>query len=176
MADEFDFSIERSITGEDLFRGNPKLERLAWLNKCVPGASFFFLQDGEFSKLIFQEAADSFVNGQFIAAVVLGFSFIERAIAGRLSHIGEKALARNGRSEELFKAAVQKDWITQDDFKSLETLRSLRNPIVHYRDPLDTSRPEVRAVLSAKTPMLMLEHDARVVLHAAIRLLANTAI
>lgn len=176
MADELDFSLERSITGEELFRGSGKLERLAWLNNCVPGASFFFLQDGEFSKLVFQEAAASFVNGQFIAAIVLGFSFIERTIAGRLSHVGENGLARNGRSEELFKAAVNKGWITQGEFDSLETLRSLRNPIAHYRDPLDSSRPEVRALLQAKTPMLMLEQDAKVVLNAAIRLLGKTAI
>lgn len=176
MPEEFDFSIERSINGEELFRGSGSLERLAWLNKCVPGASFFFLQDGEFSKLVFQEAADSFVNGQFIAAIVLGFSFIERTIAGRLSHVGEKSLARDGRSEELFRAAVQRGWLTQPEFGSLEALRSIRNPIAHYRDPLDKNRPEVRAVLQAKTPRLMLEDDAKVVLQAAIRLLAKTAI
>ena len=175
MAEEFDFSLERSVTGQELFRGNAMLERLAWLNECVPGASFFFLQDGEFSKLVFQEAADSYVNGQFIAAIVLGFSFIERTIAGRFSHIGEEKTAR-GHSEDLFKAAAKKGWITESEYQSLEKLRSLRNPIVHYRDPLHGDRPEIRALLQAKTPLIMLETDAKLILNAAIRLLGKTAI
>lgn len=175
MADELDFSFERSVTGEELLLGNGRLERLAWLRKRVPPGDLFFLQDGEFSKMVFQEAADSFVNGQFISAIVLGFSFIERTIAGRLSHVGEKQLARS-RSEEIFDAAQKRGWLSETEHKSLEALRTLRNPITHFREPLHADRPEIRALFQAKTPTLLLEADARKVLDAAIRLLGKTAI
>ena len=175
MADELDFSCERSVTGEELLLGSGRLERLAWLNRLIPSGDLFFLQDGEFSKLVFQEAVDSFVNGQFIAATVLGFSFIERTIAGRLSHVGDKKLALS-KSGELLHAALQRRWLTETEHSSLDALLKVRNPIIHFREPLHAERPEIRALYQAKTPKLLVESDARKVLDAAIRLLEKTSI
>lgn len=175
MADDLDFSVQRTVTGEELLRSSGRLERLGWLTKRISAGNFYFLQDGTFSQLLFQETADSFVNGQFIAAIVLGFSFIERSIAGRLSHVGGKQIAHES-SEKLFRAALTKGWLTQPEYESLESLRTLRNPIIHFKEQLHLDRPEIRALLQGKTPLLMLEADARKILEAAVRLLGKTAI
>lgn len=176
MSDDFDFSFQRTVAGKDLIRGGEKLERLTWLKKRVAETDLYFLQDGAFSQILFQEVADSFTNGQFIAAIILGYSFIERTIAGRLSHNDEKKLAGEANSKALFEEALERGWLKKEEHESLEQLRPLRNAITHFRDPLHAERPEIRAILSAKTPSTMLEGDARKVLDAAIQVLNKTAI
>lgn len=112
---------------------------------------------------------------RLIATVVLGFSLIERTIAGRLSFNSERKAA-GGTSEELVNAALNKKWLTPEEYANLNALRKLRNPIVHFRDHLDASRPEVKALLSAKTTAQIIEEDAKKVVEATIHVLNKTAL
>ena len=175
MKTEFDFSFDRPVHGEELLGGTGQLPRASWVAKRIREDDIYFMQDGTFSQLLFKEALNSFVAGQFIATIVLAFSLIERTVAGRLAFVGEKSAAR-AKSEILLKGALERGWLRTEEHKLLDELRELRNPIVHFRDHLSDTRPEVRAALSARTTEQVLEVDAKQILEAAIHVLQKTAL
>ena len=131
MPNDFDFSLKHAVPGDALLGGTGQLGRMSWISKRLCENDLYLLQDGTFSKLLFNEVLECFVGGQFIAVIVLGFSFIERTIAGRLSYIGEMDAAK-GNSEQLIKAAFKQGWLTQAEYDHVNELRILRNPIVHF--------------------------------------------
>ena len=175
MNEDIDFSLDQSVYGRELVLGSGRLYRLEWLTKRIPEQDLYLLQDGVFSQLLFNEISECFINGQFIATIVLGFSFIERAIAGRLSFIGDKKIAA-GTSEQLINAAHKKGWLTETECNHLNDLRKLRNPVVHFKEPLDLSRPEVASILRTKTTPQLLEGNAQQILEATIHVLNKTAL
>jgi len=175
MPNDLDFSLDYAVPGDVLLGGTGRLGRMAWLGKQLRENDLYLLQDGALSKLIFNEVLECFISGQFIATIILGFSFIERTIAGRLSHVGEKA-ASKGSSEELIATALQRNWLTKTEHDHINELRTLRNPIVHFREHLAETRPEVKAALNARSTAQMLETDAKQILEAAIHVLGKTAL
>ena len=175
MKNEIDFSLDHPIDGKELLSASGPLRRSAWLLERIRKDDLFLLQDGAYSQLLFAEVLNLFVSGHFIATTVLAFSFIERAIAGRLSHNGEKSMA-NGSSTELLDAALRERWLTAEEHANLNELRNVRNPLIHFRDHSAATRPEVKAVLSAKTTEEQIETDAIRTLEAAIHVLNKTAI
>lgn len=122
---------------------------------------------------MFQEAVMCFVNGQFIACIVLGFSVVERSFAARLHSI-DKPVPRN--AEDLLKAAKNQGWLDNDEFVQLNAAREYRNPVTHFRDTLDPSRPDIRALPFGKDVYAVLEQDAKHILCASIGVLDKTAI
>ncbi|MBA4285723.1 MAG: hypothetical protein C0434_09360 [Xanthomonadaceae bacterium] len=170
-----DFSVDKWISISDLQKSVPSLERAAWIATLTRGTDGYFMQDGEFSKALFGEALACYVGGHFIASIVLGFSLIERSLAGRLSHVGP-AMASKGKSQAILASALKKGWLSQEEHDELDRIREFRNPVAHFRDPLDESRPEIRAVLNAKTGPMMLEADARTVMRAALNVAGKTSL
>lgn len=168
-----DFSLEHHISGKDFLTAEGGLARVKWLHDQVDQNGLYFLQDGQFSRYLLREITSCFINGQFISTIVLGLSFIERTIAGRFNCNGDNP---KKESKELFSAARDKGWLTQREYDLIEGLRKLRNPIVHFRDPLDPDRPEVRAINESKSPHALLEEDAKAFLAAIISLLNKTAL
>jgi len=176
MASDFDYSFDTAVRGESLLAGSGCLARAAWLNKMLRHDDLFLLQDGAYSRILLNELLECFIAGRFIATIVLGFSLVEREIAGRLWFNGDKAAAK-GSSQELIDAAVDRNWLTPDERDQINDLRKLRNPIVHFRDHLSESRPEVKAALNARSTEQQLEKDAKIILEATIRVaLAKTAL
>lgn len=90
MPNSIDYSLDHPVSGSQLLGGSDRLGRVTWLSKHIHDDDLYLLQDGAFSKLLLTEVLETFVSGQFIATVFLGFSFIERTIAGRLYFMGEK--------------------------------------------------------------------------------------
>lgn len=175
MPTELDFSFDVSVSGESLLAGNGQLERVAWVSKRIRRDDFFFLQDGSFSKLLFEELVGCFVNGHFIATCALGYSLIERTIAGRLSHQGESSLAGK-MGGHLLQGALDRGWITREEFDDMESLRKVRNPMVHFKPQSAQNRPEVRANACGLSTAQLLEADAKRILEAAIKVLGKTAV
>lgn len=175
MKPEFDFSFSRPVLGADLLGGTGHLARASWLAKHIREEDMYFMQDGTFSQLLLQEVLSTFVGGQFIATIVLGFSLIERTIAGRLAY-GDEKNAALATSEMLLKNALDRNWLTQEEHDLLDNLRKLRNPIVHYKDHFSDKRPEIRAAMNARTIEQALERDAKEILAATIKVLGKTAL
>jgi len=176
MSDGLDFSLNETVPSEKILNSYAKGSRLSWVTAQIGGPDgFFFFQDGRFSRYIFQEALNCYIEGQFICTIVLAFSFIERSLAGRFFEIGRTDLER-AKSEDLITEAKNKGWLSGEEYSLLKELKSIRNSVAHFRDPSDFSRPEIRAVLSAKEPYAMLENEAKQVLSAAFRVLNKTSI
>ncbi|HEY8888038.1 MAG TPA: hypothetical protein VIM35_06100 [Gallionella sp.] len=114
-----------------------------------------------------------FVNGQFIACIVLGFSVVERSFAARL-HLIDKDVP--GKAIDLLKAAKSQGWLNDDEYVQLDVAREYRNPVTHFRDTLNPSRPDIRAFPFGKGVYDVLELDAKHVLSAAIMALNKTSI
>jgi len=175
MTTELEFSFDHPVFGQELLGGNGYLARASWVAKRIREDDIFHMQDGTLSQLLFKEVLSSFVAGQYIAAIVLGFSLIERTVAGRLAFIGDNDAAL-AKSEDLLKNAFDRKWLKEEEYDLLNKLRKVRNPIVHFRDPLSESRPEVRAASTAQSTIQILEEDAKCILDAAIRVLGKTAL
>jgi hypothetical protein len=175
METEFNFSFDRPVYGEELLGGSVQLARASWVARRVRNDDVYFMQDGTLSQLLFKEVLSTFVSGQYIATIVLAFSLIERTVAGRLAFVGDKPAAL-ANSVPLLKSALERGWLKQEEHDLLDELRKLRNPIVHFRDHLSETRPEVRAALSARTTEQILESDAKQILEATIHVLQKTAL
>lgn len=163
------------MSGEALMGSSGRVRRARLLAEGIDRTGLYFLQDGTLTHRLFIEAAETFLSGQFISTTILGFSFIERTIAGRLHHLGKKSESKS-KSEVLFKHAKKYKWLSDEEYQNLEEIRKFRNPIVHFKDPLDESRPEIQALLNAKTTKEYLEVQAERVLMAAIHVLNYTAL
>lgn len=174
MSTKFYFSLDHAVTKDALLSGTNQLSRADWVVNLLRD-DFYFLQDGEFSRLLLNEVLECFIGGQFIASIILGFSMIERSVAGRLSYIGEKSTAK-GNSAQLIEAALKRSWITQAEYDHIDKLRTLRNPIAHFKEFMEESRPEVRASLDGKSTAQLLETDAKKTLEAMIHILEKTAL
>lgn len=171
---EMDFDIAHTVDSEELLNGSGRLERLALLNARIKKGDLYFLQDGKRSKLVFQEAADSYVNGQFISSIALGFSFIERTIAGRLWFLNERKKAKD-KGESLLKEALARQWITDGEFTSLNNLRNIRNYVVHFQS-LSNDENNVKNLFEPDPKSLDFEDRAKQVLLAAINVLHKTSL
>ncbi len=173
--DPSDMNFGFSVPGDALLGGSGQLRRAQFLASRIDKTGLYFLQDGTITHRLFVEAAETYAAGQFMATIVLGFSFIERTIAGRLNYLC-KAKEALSKSEQLLLAAKNAGWLTQEEHAKLDELRKFRNPVVHFRDSLDPSRPELQALLAAKTTEEYLEQQAREVIIAAIHVLNTSAI
>jgi hypothetical protein len=169
-----DFDLTHTVNSEELLRGSGLLERLALLNEKIKKGDLYFLQDGKRSRLIFQEAADSYVNGQFISCIALGFSFIERTIAGRLWHLNMRSLSKKS-GESLLLEAQNRMWISEGEFSSLNNLRRLRNYTVHFQPPSD-EESNVKDLFAPDPRSIDFEENAKKVMLAAINVLHKTSI
>jgi hypothetical protein len=175
MATESTLSFERGLLALELLHPDSKLGRLAWLAKLINPDDLYFFQDGELSQSLFNEILDAYIAGLDLAACVLGFTFIERSIAGRLSHIGESVAAK-GRSEQLLAEALRRGWLSQEEHSTLDGLRLNRNPLVHFKDRLEESRPEIRAIMNAKNTKELLSAEARRIVEAVFTVLKKTSL
>ena len=170
-----DFDFSHSVKAEELLKGAGSLERLSWLHERIKKGDLFFLQDGKHSQVIFQEAAGSFINGQYIATIALGFSFIERTIAGRLWSVGEKEKANTRHNSKLLSFAKDRGWLTDGEVTALNNLRDVRNYVVHFKDP-DSVKTKVRNIFEKQPRSLDFEKDAYAVMQAAIDVLSKTSL
>lgn len=175
MNHNLDLSFNLSVSGKELLNRTASTARANWLTNKLCRDDLFFLQDGPFSEILLNEIFECFLAGRDIATIVIGFSFIERTIAGRLNHTGHPK-AQELKSEQLLAEAIARGWISQSEHENLTEIRKLRNPIVHFKDYLHAQRPEIRALTSALTTKEMMERDAKQVLESVIKILYKTAL
>jgi hypothetical protein len=153
-----------------------RIDRLVWLVDNYPtGPDGFVLNGGYLSMQLLEQAKHSFAYGQFLAAAVLGAAFIERIFAAKFYGAGRDDLER-ASARDLFDEAFKNDLISATERDALQNVRTLRNPLVHFRRPLHKDSLEVRAVHGSTHPDDVLENDAREILLAAFRVLGKQAV
>lgn len=175
MMNNINATPEEWITHEDIARRQDRLARLNWLVSKAPAAEYWLFPGGSMSKYIFEEVRYCFVYGQFLAAIVLGLSYIEHTLAGLFYASGRDDLERASIST-LLKEALNYDWIDEREFNNLQHARQLRNPITHFRRPLDDETVEYRSVMQNELPYAIIEEDAQHVVETVLHLLAKNAV
>lgn len=162
------------VEHEDLVAQSDRIARLAWLVDNYPSSELgFLLNGGWLSQKLLEEAKYCFVYGQFLAASILGVAFIERVLAAQFYATGRDELER-ASAQRLLQEALKSKWITQEEFEQFDAIRSLRNPIVHFRKPLSPDTHERRAIKQNADLYEIAERDAEAILISVFQVLQRS--
>ena len=173
--DDFREQAQQWLEREDVECRQGRIDRLVWLASELPGVEYLTFPGGWMAKHLYEEARYCFVYAQFLAAIVLGFAFVERTLAAMFYAAGRNDLETVGASV-LFREAVALGWLSQEEHDWLERARKLRNPVTHFRRALHQDTIEYRSVTEQKLAYAIVEEDARHVMLACMRLLAKAAV
>ena len=99
----------------------------------------------------FAEARLAYLNGLFIACIILCQICLEHTLAGLL-HMEGKGEAQNMPYSALLREARDHHYISDDEFSLFDQLRMDRNPYAHFRAPTDDHDISNRAI-SFDVPM-----------------------
>ena len=152
-----------------------RIARLEWLASVLPAADYLAFPGGLMSKYLFEEMRYSFVYGQFLATIVLGLAHIERTLAAKFYASGRNDLERAGLAV-LLREADEAGILTAIEVDQIDRIRRVRNPVTHFRRPLDDDSIEFRSVTEDDPPYELLESDARTVVQTAMSSLARDAV
>jgi hypothetical protein len=148
------------------------IQRLNWLALRLPKAEYLTFPGGLMSKCLFEEARDSFVYGQFLATIVLGFAFVERTLAALF-----QACGLDDTEQETFNQLLQTGrsigWVTQEETDALERARLIRSPETYVRRPARQDPIDHRSAVKHGAPYTILEEDARHIITVVMNLLAK---
>ncbi len=175
MIEDASLTAEEWLARENSLDHEARISRLKWLAERIPQVDPWIFHDGIASRVLFEEARYCFVFGQYVAVIVLGVAFLERSLAARINGVGENALER-AHLPELLPIAQERGWLTAEECARIDTLRGMRNPLIHFRGPGDLSRFEWKAVLRNVAPYTVFEEDARAVLEATLHYVERSAI
>lgn len=167
--------IKTWLESEDKRNFSDRAERLKWIVTNAPENNTWRFHSGLITKYLFEEARYCFVYGQYLAAIMLGLSFIEHTLAAMFYASGRNDLERANISR-LLDEAVKSAWISDEEFINLDHARKIRNPIVHFRSPGGEETLEYRSVIENEHPYSILEDDALNVIKTAFHLLGKTSI
>ena len=165
---------EQWLTEEDSKCFGGRLERLEWMVDRTPRANAWWFYGGLHSKMLFEEMRYCFVYGQYLASVLVGFSFLETTLAALLFGSGRNDL-RRASLQRLIQESVGDGWITSEESRDMNRLRDIRNPYAHFRPPLDETSIEVSALSRGSSPYEIAESDAAAVILVALGILDKTA-
>jgi hypothetical protein len=151
--------LEADLKRQDKYTFSHRLERLRFLNSIVPpnGMSMFGNIEPIF---IFEEARLTYLNGAFIATILLCQAFIEHWLQSYLSgrvETGEIPETLN----DVLRQCRQEGFIHKYLIDKIDTLRKVRNPFTHRKSegyPFLLSR---RMFDKKMPPEDILEQDAK---------------
>lgn len=147
------------LEAEDQARFHGRLGRLKFAVEQYGEPRHQLMTGGMIGYRAFEEARWCFVNGQFIACVVLTQMVLEHMLAGLFRIAGRDDIADAG-FRRLLEEAQTESFISSVEFDKFEGLRKLRNPYSHSRRPLADDSIEMR-MLKANAPYEeIVENDA----------------
>lgn len=129
---------------------------------------------GPAATLAWVEARSSFVNGNFVATVLLCQSMIEQLLASFLhSELMAGDLPRRIKFKDTLKRCKDRDLLNEQDAKELEKLMALRNPLSHFRHVDDESSLDRRSIDGREPFEALIRRDAEFAIGLATRILAK---
>ena len=107
---------------------------------------------------ILGEARETFINGHFVATMLLATAFIEHTVS---EEVIEAGLATHGVSfAKALDLAEKHNLIPEGLLKRANTLRALRNPLSHRKAPNHQYSLGTRFRQANVHPLAILEQDA----------------
>ncbi len=149
--------LEKSLAKYDRDSFEDRLKRLRFLNKIFP-KGYGFISDPE-TIYIFDEAKMAFINGEFIATLILSQAYIERNLQKYFSTLGLKKDAKRGLKYMIDYARKHK-LINEYILNKIDILRNKRNPFSHLKPYEYKFNITQRMFSEMKEPLPILERDA----------------
>jgi hypothetical protein len=163
------------VIDEDSRTHEVRIARLDWVASLYPSIDFATFPGGLTARLLFEEMRYCFVYGQFMSSILTGFAYFERTLAGSFYASGRTELER-ASLQVLLREGFTAGLISERDFEAVDRIRQNRNPVAHFRAPLDGNSIEARAFSSRQDLYGLLECDARIILQCAFDLLKTVAL
>jgi len=168
-------SAEGWLDNEDKQCRDDRLNRLKWIVEQYPNIEISLFHGGLKSHYLFEEARYCFVYGQYIASIMLSLSYIENTLASVFYASGRSDLQRETLLN-LLEEAKERGLISESGFAVFNKVREIRNPITHFRKPMDKETIEWRAAKNDRHPYELVEEDAKTALEAVFRMIAKFSI
>jgi hypothetical protein len=148
--------IEALSQSDELVRGE-RADRIVWLSQhnMSPGIVVGRLEPMN----LMQEASDSFVNGHFIACLLLAMAFIEHTV---MDELVDASIEKQGSTfVGALVTAKRHKLIDEDLIDRVDTLRQRRNPYAHRKPPGHEYSLGTRLHQENIHPKFILEADAK---------------
>lgn len=155
---------------EDLPKRVAKFKLLTALTNDFGGTMLF---GGHPSSLAYGEARSSFVNGNYVATIMLCQSLMEHLLAAYLHGTLMLELKAKQKFGETLKECQSRGLLCDGDVHDLQRLGQLRNPLAHYRNINDADHLDRRAMTTEEQPFEICEADAEFAIRTVIRLLGK---
>lgn len=160
-----------ALLEEDDERTRPeRAERAAWIASFGWPEGGRMLYGGLAGLAPWDELQRTFINGEYLATILLGQAFLEQNLAGFLDLVGRDPVGRAGLAG-ILSAFRDRGWITDTDFDVLDRVRRLRNPYAHYQEAQHEDNLLRRAMRERRDHEVLIERDARAVVRALFHLL-----
>ena len=135
-----------------------RLARLKWLVRVFPDRHSF--AGPPETLFMFGEVKNTFVDGAYVATVLLCTSFIEHWLSSFLSSRGFDANAKGGL--KAITKCLRRERLTHDFLiKRIDRLRELRNPFAHLKAFDHAYNLSQRSYAESLSPFVVMEEDAK---------------
>lgn len=160
---------------DDLLGKVARFRQLADLSMSL-GANGTMMPGGSFTQTAWAELRARFIQGHFIATVVLSQGLAEHILAAELTlGLDAEELPPKIAFQETLRRCVSKGLMSRNDADDLKRLMQLRNPLCHYRGVDDPTNLDRRVIDSRSRVETHLSSDAHFAIGMAVRLLALPA-
>jgi hypothetical protein len=157
---------------QDLKGRVSRFRQLADLSTAI-GSNGTMITGGEVAYMAWAEARSSFVNGNFVATVLLCQAMAEQVLASYLDmRLDTDGLPRRIAFRDTLSRCEAKGIMSANDAGDFQKLADLRNPLSHHRhvdDPTNLTRRVINDQIAGEEH---LRRDATFAIGMAVRLLA----
>lgn len=161
--------IEILLSKQDRESLSERVERINYLRKIVP--SRMGIMGSMDLVFVFQEAKSSYVNGQFIATLLLAQAFIEKVIQSQMEAKGYPGTNRG--LKYMIKYCRDKNLLPSIVLDKIDYLRNIRNPFTHLKPDNYPFHLDKRIYQKKMQPYKVLENDAREAISTMLTVLVN---
>jgi hypothetical protein len=149
---------EQYVKDRDELYFAEKAKRLKYLHKINPDG---LIMSGPIEfVLTYREVQLCYIDGHFLATLVLAQAFVEKLLHGHYNELGLKAIANKGLNAILQHARKNKT-ISSFVINNVDAIRLMRNPITHTKDINYQHGLDKRSYNNKTSPLIQLEKDAK---------------
>lgn len=146
-----------ALEQSDHLRRSARADRLEWLSLYIASAPLVM---GRTETLrLLEEAKNTFIDGHFVAALMLAMAFIEHSIVEELQLLGH--IKRSPAFSEAVRLAEDKKVFPPDWLVRAKTLSLRRNPFAHLKESGYSHSLGTRIMEEKRHPDAIMEADAK---------------
>lgn len=141
------------------------------------------LPGGHVTHMAYSEVRAAFVAGHLLTVIVLAQSLIENLLGAHADlddisreikrRLKVKKLHSRPHFDDIIKSCLERGVLTPSDVANLQRVRSIRNPLIHYRSVEDEGGFTRRWLDARESPFDLIEADARFCISTVVALVGK---